>query len=536
MFNKFIKHRPKQLVALYLEPHQVEVLRAHRQWRSWQVDAAERFAIPEGENPYDYLQRLNLRVKNPQSTALVLFLPHLYFSFHREHYPATLQDQLEEALTYDWPENLFYEHERTLHFSGTAVPLNHQLSVPVFSLQNDIFEKFNQALSGQFFQTFSIIPSALSYHAFLPSLLPAAEESAPLTLLARVVDRAHLEIHRFYKGLLLDSELIGRDPLHLKLFLERVKCTSEVDDQESLRINLVCTEQEHSASYAKEWIQHGLPLEIMQIDGALLSYWVNDLLQQDRIYSFHSPLLLKPIEIPKVTWVLALIVVLYSSFAFYQLNSYDQFRGKVQNLKQQKAQLEADWKPIERLQNRVAKFKQDQKTLSQFHSEGYPVLEMLNLLSQITPQDTWLNYLSLRRGQLLLRGESKSAIKYLTVLSQTGGFENVSFASPVTRNPASDMERFNINAELNLAKLNKAIGKSLPVQSVKSTVGQRVKESTVAPSKSPHKATLIDDNSTAVQKQSKEAAVAPSKPLGSKTPIDDNATTDNPTADKLVRR
>ena len=121
------EHRAKQLLAVYVEQQRVEVLRAHRQWRSWQIDSVESFEVPEGEPIYEYLQRLNIRPRDSKATTLVLFLPLTFYTFHREHYPAGLQDQLQEALNFDWQENLFLEHERTLHFSGPAVPVNHKL-------------------------------------------------------------------------------------------------------------------------------------------------------------------------------------------------------------------------------------------------------------------------------------------------------------------------------------------------------------------------------------------------------------------------
>jgi len=95
------------------------------------------------------------------------------------------------------------------------------------------------------------------------------------------------------------------------------------------------------------------------------------------------------------------------------------------------------------------------KDLDEFNQEGYPLLEILSLLTRITPEDTWLNYFSIRKGQMILRGESKSAIKYLSELSKVEGFSDVRFSSPVTRNPSSDMERFNVQVQIDLEKLKK---------------------------------------------------------------------------------
>ena len=216
------EHRPRQLLAVYVEQQRVEILRAHRQWRSWLIDAVEHFEVPQGETAYDCLQRLNLRPRNRRATSLILFLPLTFYTFHREHYPSALQDQLQEALNYDWQENLFLEHERTLHFSGPAIPLNHHLSVPIFSLQREIFEKFEQVLGAASFQSFRVIPSALMYRAFLASL-DRSQDGPDLEIYARLVDASHLELHRFYKGQLLDSMLLGKNRDELRLFLEHLR-------------------------------------------------------------------------------------------------------------------------------------------------------------------------------------------------------------------------------------------------------------------------------------------------------------------------
>jgi hypothetical protein len=81
----------------------------------------------------------------------------------------------------------------------------------------------------------------------------------------------------------------------------------------------------------------------------------------------------------------------------------------------------------------------------------------MTLLTEVTPPDTWLNYLSVRKGQIMLRGESKSAIKYLSDLSKIEGFSDVRFASPVNRNPSTNMERFNVQFQVDMDRLKKTL-------------------------------------------------------------------------------
>lgn len=468
MLRSFLKYRPKQLLAVYVEPHQVEVVRAHRQWRSWQISDSERYTLPEGEALYEYLPRLNLRPRTKKGTALILFLPRSYYSFHREHYPAALGEQLEETLAFDWLENAFHEHDRSLHFFGSPVPVNRHLSVPIFSLQRDVYEKFQQALGSAAYETFAVIPSALTYDTFCSGLL-SEERSLPLEILGRRIDPDHLEIHRFYNGSLLDSLVIGKHFDYLRLFRESLHCVGGNSEcQEKVHIHLLCTGAEATEDYAREWAEEDLPLKIHSVSDSFVSHWVRHLLSKDHIPTFDEPLLLKPWKVPKHVWLLLLVVVVYAGFAAFQVHSMHQYQEQSKYLARQNAQLETQWKPIEQLQTRIAKFQEDQKTLSEFNLEGYPLLEILTLLTQITPDDTWLNYMSLRKGQLLLRGESKSAIKYLSDLAKVEGFGDVRFASPVTRNPASDMERFNVQLQLDAERLRKTVEATL-VETVEDT-------------------------------------------------------------------
>jgi hypothetical protein len=451
------ERRPRQLLAVYVEQQRIEVLRAHRQWRAWQIDSVENFDVPEGESIYDYLQRLNLRPRGKKSTTLLLFLPLTFYNFHKEHYPAGLQNQLQEALSFDWQENVFLEHERMLNFPGPAVVLNHDLSVPIFSFQRDMFDKFHQVLGATNFQNFRIIPTALAYRAFLASG-PSQPETHELEIFARMIDPSHLELHRFYKGQFLDSMLIGEDRDNMLVFLEHLRAMDNGLGAQNAPIHLICTNGEAlKAAILQRSYSDEVYFEIEPLQDLLISRWVAYLFEQDVIQTFDAPLLLKPWQIPRIVWPLLALIGFYLIFAFYLVYTHRQLQETSRRFKKEIAQLEVQWKPIEQLQTRIAKFQEDQKTLSEFNREGYPLLEILALLSQTTPEDTWLNYFSIRKGQLILRGDSKSAIKYLPELSKIEGFSDVRFASPVTRSPSSDDERFNLQLQVDTEKLRKTI-------------------------------------------------------------------------------
>jgi hypothetical protein len=451
------ERRPRQLLAVYVEQQRIEVLRAHRQWRAWQIDSVEHFEVPAGESLYDYLQRLSLRPRGKKTTTLLLFLPLTFYNFHKEHYPAGLQDQLHEALNFDWQENIFLEHERLLNFAGPAVALNHDLSVPIFSLQRDMFDKFHQVLGAGNFQNFRIIPAALAYRAFLASG-PSQPETPGIEVFARIIDPSHLELHRFYKGQFLDSMLIGKDRDDMLVFLEHLRAINDGLGEQISPIHLICTNGEAlKAEGFQRSFSDEIYFEVEPLHDFLISRWVAYLFEQDLIQTFDANLLLKPWQIPRIAWPLLALIGLYLIFTIYFVHTHSQLEEASRRLKKEIAQLEMQWKPIEQLQTRISKFQDDQKTLSEFNREGYPLLEILTLLSQTTPEDTWLNYFSIRKGQIILRGDSKSAIKYLPELSKVEGFGDVRFASPVTRSPSSDDERFNVQLQVDTDKLRKTL-------------------------------------------------------------------------------
>ncbi|SPF51697.1 Fimbrial assembly family protein [Syntrophobacter sp. SbD1] len=453
MLESIIKYRPTNLSVVYVEPRRIEVVHAHRHWRSWEIGAAEQFHVPNGESVFDHLQYLNMKPKGRKGSALLVILSSVFYSVHNEYYPLSIKEHLDETINFDWQENLFQEHERTLHFFGPSIALNQHVSVPIFSIQTDTYDKLNQALNGTLFHSFAVAPGALGFSALLPLVEDAGEESE---IVARCLDDDNLELHRFYRGAFLESTVIGKSSHNMKLFVENLKCTGtgEFDPH----IHLVWAPGEcKSADPAAGWEQAGLPIKVREISESLVTSWLRRLLKQDTIHTFDSEILLKPWQIPRIAAPLAALILVFGLYGLYQSHSSENMVQTSKRIKVEINQLETRWKPIEELQTRIKKFEEDQKTLTEFNHEDYQLLELMSFLTQLTPDDTSLNYLSLRKGQLILRGESKSALKYQAELSKTEGLTDVKFASPVTRAPENDMERFNVQLQLDMDKLKKSL-------------------------------------------------------------------------------
>lgn len=77
-----------------------------------------------------------------------------------------------------------------------------------------------------------------------------------------------------------------------------------------------------------------------------------------------------------------------------------------------------------------------------------PVIAVLNDLTTLLPDDTWLNRLMLRNKQLQLYGESSTATALIPLLEKSDNFSNAQFKSSVTKNSATGKDRFQISADL----------------------------------------------------------------------------------------
>jgi general secretion pathway protein L len=83
------------------------------------------------------------------------------------------------------------------------------------------------------------------------------------------------------------------------------------------------------------------------------------------------------------------------------------------------------------------------------HRRAAPTaLAILDELSRITPDDTWLSQFSLSGRELTLRGESVAATRLIGVYENSPMYGNVRFRAQVTQNRLTNRERFDIAAEI----------------------------------------------------------------------------------------
>ena len=110
--------------------------------------------------------------------------------------------------------------------------------------------------------------------------------------------------------------------------------------------------------------------------------------------------------------------------------------------------LEKDAKKVKALQKDIDAVIDETRQLLKEKSATPEVIVMLNTLSSLIKDDTWLSYLQYSDGHLQIQGESPAASTLIAVLEASELFANARFASPVTQDSISKLERFQITVDM----------------------------------------------------------------------------------------
>ncbi|WP_308874244.1 PilN domain-containing protein [Thiothrix subterranea] len=78
-------------------------------------------------------------------------------------------------------------------------------------------------------------------------------------------------------------------------------------------------------------------------------------------------------------------------------------------------------------------------------------LDVVETLSAMIPEHTWLERLEMQGDKLEIRGESGMALSLIDTLEDAAEFTAVRFKSPVTRNKDNGRDRFHIEATLEVS-------------------------------------------------------------------------------------
>jgi general secretion pathway protein L len=91
---------------------------------------------------------------------------------------------------------------------------------------------------------------------------------------------------------------------------------------------------------------------------------------------------------------------------------------------------------------------QDQQFLVAKKQRALTLTEILNVVTQLTPDDTWLSEMQVSGDEIHLVGVSASATQVLSLIDQSPSFRNAAFRSSITRDAKLNAERFDIGAHV----------------------------------------------------------------------------------------
>jgi general secretion pathway protein L len=179
-----------------------------------------------------------------------------------------------------------------------------------------------------------------------------------------------------------------------------------------------------------------------------VEHYPNDLQNLHLAYNL-LPLDLQPKIKNRSRWIIgslmtALIFLIVISLVLPVWIEYQE----VENLQKQISSVEKEVKAVKLLQAEMDEIREENQALINEKIASPPVVAILNEISALLKDDSWLSYLQYSDGQLQLQGESPTASNLLADLEASDYFAKVSFASPVTQDKASGSERFQITAEI----------------------------------------------------------------------------------------
>ena len=130
---------------------------------------------------------------------------------------------------------------------------------------------------------------------------------------------------------------------------------------------------------------------------------------------------------------------------------------QINKLSSELKSMEGTVKKVKQLQSEYQTMQEQVGYLVSIKDRNPSIIEMLNLLTKVIPDHTYVQRFSLESGQLSMQGVSASASELIGIIDQTGLFDDIRFAAPVTQSGGDGLERYSITANI---KINNPVEKS----------------------------------------------------------------------------
>lgn len=241
-------------------------------------------------------------------------------------------------------------------------------------------------------------------------------------------------------------ELSRYSPFRVEQAYFAVKAMEVANEPGQIRVMLILTAREVLDTFYGDLKAFGMIPKFVDYEDV-----ANDLEQSEEPYN------LLPEELREKTGKTAELIhasltglVLLLMVAALALPVWFEYRA-VNALQEKIDAIEKEAKSIKALQSEVDALVDETKQLIDKKTEKPPVVAMLDTLSKLIKDDTWLTYSQYASGQLQMQGESPAASSLISVLEASDFFANAKFVSPVTRDNVTKLERFQITVDITKA-------------------------------------------------------------------------------------
>ncbi len=242
-------------------------------------------------------------------------------------------------------------------------------------------------------------------------------------------------------------ELSRYSPFNAENACYAVKALDVVNEPGQIRVMLILTAHEVLDTFYRDLKSFGMSPKFADYEDL-----PNDLQGNGGLYNLLPEALReKTDKTAQLTHGLLAGMVALLALAALALPVWFEHRA-VNELQQKIAAVERDAKSTKALQAEVDALVDETKQLIDIKTEKPPVVDIFDTLSKLIKDDTWLAYAQYASGQLQIQGESPAASSLISVLESSDIFTNAKFVSPVTRDNATKLERFQITVDITKGK------------------------------------------------------------------------------------
>jgi general secretion pathway protein L len=216
-------------------------------------------------------------------------------------------------------------------------------------------------------------------------------------------------------------------------------CPLEMDNSEQLKLRLITVQRSLLEDLLKQLAQWQMKVDIVDYVA------IPNHMGRNELYNLLPPLL-RAVKKPWSQWLTLSLSGLCGLLlaGIFILPWWRESRA-VEILQEELEQVEKEARIVKSGQLEIDLLMEETLHLVNIKNKSPRLVELLNRMTRLMPDDTWLMHLKYDKQQLQIQGQSPSASALISALDKDDMITQVRFVSPVTQDKNSGMERFQIS-------------------------------------------------------------------------------------------